>query len=50
MSGQLVVTAIIVAKDNGTAEDCSDAFNDFSEQHQLEDNVLQALPIWGYWG
>ncbi len=36
MSGELLVTAIIVARGNGTAEDCSDALNAFSEQHQLE--------------
>jgi hypothetical protein len=30
MSGELLVTAIIVAKEDGTAADCSAAFNDFS--------------------
>ncbi len=29
------MTTNIVNKQDGTAEDCSDALNDFSEQHQL---------------
>jgi hypothetical protein len=33
MSGDLLVTAIIVGKQDGTAEDCSGGFNAFSEQH-----------------
>ncbi len=36
MSGERLVTAIIIfPRGSDTAEDCSDAFNAFSEQHQL---------------
>jgi hypothetical protein len=35
-SGELLVTAIIFPRQNGTAEDWSEAFNDFSEQDQRE--------------
>jgi hypothetical protein len=34
--GELLVKAIIFPRQNGTAADCSLAFNAFSEQHQLE--------------